>query len=153
MANINKYATLDQFKASYSKNLLIRLSSFNDEDDFTDYQDDNLTNALRDASDIMDGHLMERYATPLSPAPDYFKPDCMVIAVSKLVERKGFIEGSADEQLYLAGKNLIKDRYMKIAEGKITIAIPDDDGNASAVSNVRASTPKKIFSSDTLDKF
>ena len=153
MANTNKYATIVELKATYSKNLLIRISNFNDEDDFTDYQDDNLTNAVQDASDIMDGYLMERYSTPLSPAPDFFKPDCMVLAVMKLIERKGFIEGSPDETLYNAGKDVLRMRYEKIASGKISIAIPNVDGEASAVSNVRATTPDRVFSSATLDKY
>lgn len=153
MPNTNKYATLEQFKATYSKQFLIRISNFNDEDDFTDYQDDNLNNALQDSSDIMDGYLMERYSTPLSPAPDFFKPDCMVIAVMKLIERKGFSEGTPDEQMYLAGKDLIRDRYLKISEGKISISIPDASGDASAVSNIQATSPDRIFPSTTLDTF
>ena len=153
MANTNKYATLDQFKATYSKQLLIRISNFNDEDDFSNYQDDNLTNALQDASDIMDGYLMERYDTPLNPAPDFFKPDCMTIAVMKLVERKGYVAGSPDEQLYVAGKDLIRDRYLKIAEGKITIAIPDSGGDAVAVVQIQSSAPTKIFPDATLDLY
>jgi len=153
MANTNKYATLDQLKATYSKNLLIRLSNFNDEDDFADYQNDNLTNALQDASDIMDGYLMERYDTPLNPAPDFFKPDCMTIAVMKLVERKGYLPDSPDEQLYQAGKDLIRDRYLKISEGKITISIPDGSGEASASVQVQSTAPTKVFTSATLDKF
>jgi len=153
MPNTNKYATLDELKASYSKQLLIRISNFNDEDDFTNYQDDNLINALQDASDIMDGYLMEGYDTPLNPAPDYFKPDCMTIAVMKLIERKGFLADTPDAQLYEAGKDIIRMRYEKIAAGKIKISIPDSGGEASAVSNTRASAPTKVFSSETLDKF
>ncbi len=153
MANTNVYATLDQLKESYSKQLLIRISNFNDEDDFSDYQDDNLTNALQDASDIMDGYLMEGYSTPLNPAPDYFKPDCMTIAVMKLIERKGFLPDTPDAQLYEAGKDIIRMRYEKIAQGKIKISIPDSGGEATAVSNVHAEAPTKVFPKTTLDKY
>ena len=153
MPNTNKYASLIQLKETYSKTLLIRISNFNEEDDFDDYEDDNLINALQDASDIMDGYLMGRYATPISPAPDYFKPDCMVIAVSKLVERKGYNTDTPDEQLYLAGKDLIKNRYMLIAMGKIELSLPDSGGSSEPVSNVRSYAPTIHFSQDTLDKY
>ena len=146
------YATYAELTASYAKQFLIRISNFVDENPFDAIQEDNCQKALNDSSALIDGYLMGRYATPISPVPAYFKPDCMSIAVGLLVERKGYSKDSSDEMVVQTKDNILK-KYMAISEGKIDLQIPSSGGETSPASNVRTSAPAKIFPPELLDKY
>lgn len=152
MPNTNQYATLAECKSRYSDQFLIRITNFVGVDAGTSVVDDRLTDALRDASDIIDGYLMGRYSTPLSPFPDHFIPDTCCIAVRLLIERKGVEKDSSEEIAVTTGKDCEK-KFRLIAEGKIDLSIPDTAGDAPPISNIIASKPKKIFTETTLDLF
>lgn len=152
--NDNIYGTLAEFKKAYAKVYLIRIGSFADEDppDFDAEIDTRLTDALKDASDRMDGFIMGRYDTPVDPAPDYFEVDCYCIAVMLLIQRKGYEPETSDAQAVKDGKECVK-KYQMIAEGKIDLPTITDDGDSVPTSKIEATSPTKIFNSTTLDKF
>lgn len=145
------YATLNELKASYAKQFLIRISNFVDENAFDEIEDDNCQKALDDASALIDGYLMGRYATPVSPVPAYFKPDTMAISVGLLVERKGYSKDTSDEKV-VETKDAILKKYFAISEGKIDLVIPSG-GATEPSSNIVTSAPDKIFTSELLDKY
>jgi phage gp36-like protein len=145
------YATYAELTASYAKQFLIRISNFVDENPFDSIQEDNCQKALDDASALIDGYLMGRYATPIAPAPAYFKPDTMAIAVGLLIERKGFVPDTADASAVTNKDNILK-KYFSISEGKIDLVIPSGGATVPA-SNVISSAPDKVFTSELLDKY
>ena len=159
MANANKntniYGSLDLFKAAFAKRFLIRVGNFADEEpaDFTSEINDRLTEALRDASDVMDGYLMGRYATPIDPAPDFFEKDCYCIAIGILIRRKGYESDTPDANAVKDADKCIK-KYEMISQGKMDISLPDDGtGETAPPVKYKATAPEKIFNDTTLDKY
>lgn len=147
------YATVANTKAKYSSELLIRLTNFEGVDNFTAITDAVLSAALDDASNLMDGYIAERYPTPLASPPTYFEVDCMTIAVMLLIQRKGYLQNTPDEALYNAGQDVLKMRYEKISQGKLSIGTGDGTGETVPATNVQATYPEKIFSQETLDLY
>lgn len=153
--NDNIYGSLDLFKDAFAKRYLIRVGNFEDEEpaDFTTEINDRLTEALRDASDVMDGYLMGRYTTPVDPAPDFFEKDCYCIAIGILIRRKGYESGTPDENAVKDADKCIK-KYEMISQGKIDISVPDDStGETTPVVKYKATAPDKVFPEATLDKY
>ena len=70
-----------------------------------------------------------------------------------LIQRKGWIAGSADESLYNAGQDILKNRYQKIAEGKLSLPDVSGGGVTEPKSNIQASYPERIFTTEVLDGF
>jgi len=148
----NEYVDLAGVKARYGTQFLIQITNFNDDDSFTDIIDANLTRAIKDASDLMDGFLLSQVDTPVSPAPDYFAPDCAKITVGLLVERKGFRPDTPEEQCVLAKKEVLK-KYMAISQGKIALSLPDSSGDTAAETTTISTAPKKLFPESVLNRF
>jgi phage gp36-like protein len=153
MANPNTYADLARLKAYYSKIFLVKVSNFEPDDDYSDYKDDRLSEALRDASDRIDGFLAARYSTPILPAPEWFPAACMVIAIAILIERKGYQKDTPEEKVVEAADKYLK-QFADIARGLIDIAIPGSEGGGTTPpAQVVATYPDKIFPETLLDKY
>lgn len=155
MANDNMYGTLANFKKAYAKRFLIRVGTHEDVEpsDYDTEVNDRLTEALKDASDQMDGYISGRYAVPVDPAPDYFEVDCFCIAAGLLVKRKGYEVNTSDENFVTGGKDCLK-KYELIGKGQIDLpSVEDDTGEFVPKSQVQSYYPDQIFSTDTLSKF
>jgi phage gp36-like protein len=152
MGSDNKYASVDDVESRYATDFLIRITNFTDEDEGTEINEDRITTALEDASDLIDGYLQGRYAIPVSPFPEFFIPDTVKLAIKLLVERKGYEPKSPDEAHVTAGNEVLK-KYMAIADGSISISIPDSGGSSVPPTKVLTSSPGAIFDKETLDKY
>lgn len=152
MANTNEYADKDAVIARYSAEFLIRITNFTGVDPGTAIIDAKITEATKDASDLMDGLLQGRYDVPVTPFPDHFIGDCIKVAIKLLVERKGYDEESSENNYIIAGNEVLK-KYEKIAEGKITLGIPGPGDTSTAPTKIKTSAPAKRFTEATLDKF
>ena len=152
MANDNQYATVDEVKARYSAEFLKRVTNFTGVDPGTAIIDLKIENAVKDASDLMDGLLQGRYNVPVDPFPDHFTTDCVRIAIKLLVERKGYDEDGSDKNYITAGNEILK-KYEKIATGDISLGVPGVGGSSTTPIKIKTSAPTKMFDEDTLDKY
>lgn len=156
MANLNdnEYGKLPEFKKAFAKRFLIRVGNFEDVEpsDYNAEIEERLTDALRDASDQMDGFIAARYSVPVDPAPDYFEVDCFCIAAGMLVKRKGYEANTSDENFVTGGEKCLK-KYEMIGKGQIDLPTTGDNGSGSPTSQVKACYPEKKFSQTTLDKY
>ncbi len=152
MANDNEYADVDQVKARYSKEFLKRITNFTGVDDGTAVVDARITEATKDASDLMDGFLQGRYDVPVETPPDHFIGDCIKIAVKLLVEHKGYDEESSEKNYITAGNEVLK-KYEKIAEGKISLGVPGPGGSTTVPVKIKTDAPPKVFPCAKLDKY
>lgn len=152
MANDNEYASIAQVKSRYSDEFLKRITNFTGVDPGTAVIDARVTDAIRDASDLMDGLLQGRYDTPVGEPPDHFIADCIKIAIKLLVERKGYDEESSEKNYVTAGNEVLK-KYEKIAEGKISLGIPGTGDTTTTPTKILTSAPPKQFPCATLDKY
>lgn len=152
MASGNKYATVQNVEDRYATDFLIRITNFTDEDEGEEINEDRITTALEDSSDLIDGYLQGRYSVPVSPAPQFFLSDTVKLTIKLLVERKGYEPKSPDEAHVTAGNEVLK-KYMAIADGSISISIPDSGGNSVPPAKVLTSSPSAIFDKETLDTY
>lgn len=149
---MSKYATLAQVQARYATDFLIRISNFTNEDDGSAIVAAHVDTALQDASDQINGYLQGRYPVPVSPAPDYFVSDTVKLAVKLLIERKGYDPESADAAHIKAGDEVIK-KYTAVAQGDISITLPDLTGAAVPPVKIKTTAPDRMFTAATLDKY
>lgn len=147
------YATLEQLEADFSAALLVRITNFEDEAPYTAIEEDRATQALTDASELMDGYLQARYTTPFPNPPSWFKTAAEAIAVKILIERKGYNAGTPDESLILTAEKYL-DQFKAISQGKMDL--PDPDSEASATepeATFISSAPHKKFSDHIMRKY
>jgi len=141
------YATFADLTQSYGAGLLARICLRAD-DEVVPLPEETIelraSMALDDASGFMDGFFGGTYATPIittSQSAVYaLRNCCCVIAVSDLIQRLGYIQGSEDHSLVLAA-----DRWRKwleqVAKGVVTIA----GASVSATADVGSTGPRKSF--------
>jgi len=152
-SNANIYGTLDLFKAQHPKPFLIRISNLDDNQepqDFTAELDANMTKALEDASDLMDGYIMSKHPTPVADPPDFFEHDCYVLAIMILIRRRGYEKETPDAQAVEDGKEIEK-KYQRLSEGKWDFVNPDSGGETAPPVRIKSEAPEKYFSKENLD--
>lgn len=155
MADLNQniYGTLARFKAKYAKAYLIRLGSTEDTEpaDFDADINNRLTEALKAASDKMDGYIMGKHNTPVNPYPDFFENDCYCITIGILIRNRGYEPDTADAKA-VEDADKCEKKYVSLAEGKWDFNVPDAEGETGARIRFETDAPTKIFSETELNK-
>jgi len=153
-SNTNIYGTLELFKAQHPKPFLIRIGNLDDNQepqDFTTEIDTNITKALEDASDLMDGYIMSKHPTPVTDPPDFFEHDCYALAIMILIRRRGYEKETSDAASVEDGEKIEK-KYMGIAKGTWDFVNPDSGGETAPPVRIKSEAPPKYFTESALDK-
>jgi phage gp36-like protein len=90
--------------------------------------------AIEDAGAEIDGYLVERYRTPVDPAPKNLKTYCADLAVYNLLSRKGLNE-DVDKDIVRRADNA-RAFLLKIGEGKLSLGIPKKDDQGAVTESV-----------------
>lgn len=98
------YITIDEFENGLSLSLRTLLSS----DDGISQDDDVITEAIKQASSLIDSYASYRYVIPLTNVTDQIKAVCIDITVYRLFKRKEAVTNDILES-YNAGINYLKD--------------------------------------------
>ena len=139
------YAVRADMETRYRANDLVELTDVN-EPYVGAINDGVLTQALSDATQLMDGYLRVRYGLPLAQVPDLLVRLCCTIAYRNL-HRNG-----ASEEIEAAYKDALKTLGL-IRDRNMDIGIGEDEPAAAGGGEVRFTGPARVFSAETLEDY
>jgi len=105
-----------------------------------------LTQALSDATQLMDGYLRVRYGLPLADVPD------LLVRLNCTIAYRNLHRNGAPEEIENAYNDALKTLGL-IRDRKLDIGIGEDEPAPAAGGEVRFTGPARVFSAETLEDY
>ncbi|MEP1330108.1 DUF1320 domain-containing protein [Pseudophaeobacter sp.] len=139
------YTTQEQLVTRFGRRLLVELTDRADEP--TDQIDAQIVSgAISSAQALVDGHLANHYALPLSELPE------LVSKVTEDLVIYGLHIYDAPEKI-AAGEKNARDTLRKISDGKIRLPIAGVEPASKPDQDVRFTEQERPFSAETMKGF